>query len=478
MAAVSAAVRLASTHSVEEQGVDTPGPYLEELEPTDQTLDFPMPPSRSSSSRSIGIAPHAAVGSTSSFRTSPERFRRDTLTEVPEEMGNGETGEDADEDADDDFDEEWELEEQGLYKGSYRRLITVYSLVPLSALIAFLFFAFLPSLVWRRSLRSAQPHAKGFPSPLPELVVSAAVWSLSHHIRIPLFSFFSFVIRRPTPTIIISTVLHVVINNLLRLSTLALLLVRHQMEYPYPTWRDHAFYRVWWIALGFSLAEVTAGTVQGYEQISLYRDVLVPEGRVREFLGASTSRATDGDANGLGHSSDATDDLQPRPISKNKKYHHTVQGVQEYQLVNPAVSLEVERDLDQLLAFKAREELEEVYGVPFIKIPAFVSGLQRIGSIIFSLGAMLALSASYLRSPLSASVSIDGHGRDPQYPPHATDRPFYVTFPIVVLVHLVLSLLHTPLILPRIGMHVVAYVGLLIALGTFFSGLGLWGALS
>lgn len=51
-------------------------------------------------------------------------------------------------------------------------------------------------------------------------------------------------------------------------------------------------------------------------------------------------------------------------------------------------------------------------------------------------------------------------------------------FPIVIVLHLVLSLLHTPLLLPNLGLHCTSYVGLLVGLGCLFAGLGMWGALS
>lgn len=39
-------------------------------------------------------------------------------------------------------------------------------------------------------------------------------------------------------------------------------------------------------------------------------------------------------------------------------------------------------------------------------------------------------------------------------------------------------MLHTPVFLPRVGVHVVAYLGFLVGLGLLFTGLGVWDALS
>jgi len=63
-------------------------------------------------------------------------------------------------------------------------------------------------------------------------------------------------------------------------------------------------------------------------------------------------------------------------------------------------------------------------------------------------------------------------------PTSTTNRPFYAAFTLVFVVHYLLAFLHTPAFLPRVGVHVVAYLGLLVALGTVFGGLALWDALS
>ena len=101
----------------------------------------------------------------------------------------------------------------------------------------------------------------------------------------------------------------------------------------------------------------------------------------------------------------------------------------------------------------------------------FVPCLQRIDSFLFSLGFELILAWAFLLSPLSFPP-----GAEPA--PIYSNRPLAIAFPLVVVVHLFLSLLHSPPILPWIGVHTTAYVGLLVGLGGFFTGLGLWGVLS
>lgn len=50
----------------------------------------------------------------------------------------------------------------------------------------------------------------------------------------------------------------------------------------------------------------------------------------------------------------------------------------------------------------------------------------------------------------------------------------FISFPLIILLEWILILLHTPRFLPRIGVQTFVYVGLLISLGVFFAGLGVW----
>lgn len=50
----------------------------------------------------------------------------------------------------------------------------------------------------------------------------------------------------------------------------------------------------------------------------------------------------------------------------------------------------------------------------------------------------------------------------------------FIAFPLVIVLQWILILLHTPRILPRIGVQTFVYVGLIISLSTFFAGLGVW----
>ncbi|KAH7882055.1 hypothetical protein F5I97DRAFT_2068851 [Phlebopus sp. FC_14] len=387
------------------------------------------------------------------MRKSPESMRRGSSLGRVAEEGQIDAGEEVDVDPDEAV--EWELEQNGLYGGSYRRLLAMYTLVPSTALLAFVVLALLPSVAWPSPSPSAPSRYPAlFPSPLPELFLSSSMFSLGHLLRVPVFSL-SLLLVRPSAASLLSTFLHVLVINTLRLVALALLQVRHSMAYPTPTCDDPAFRTVWWLSL--NVAEVAVAVVQGYQQIALYRDVMVPKGREHEFLertkhvsqqnnnvnGAVPNSWTESPEDESQSNLGETDDPLRRALRQS----------------TDVLDVQIDRDFDKLVAVKSREELEEVYGLPVIKIPVFVSCLQRFNSIILSLGLNLLLSCAYLRSPISIPVS-DTDNSNP-YPSH-WHSPFAVTFPIILVIHTSLASLYTPTILPRIGVHTAAYVGVLV----------------
>ena len=164
------------------------------------------------------------------------------------------------------------------------------------------------------------------------------------------------------------------------------------------TFSAPAFRRVWWLALGWSLAEVTAGIAQGYETLALYRDVLVPEGDAREFVASAGSAAAaavttgppkNGGSNGGSDSTSSlrvADERLRESLSRGEDAGPAVEvagspvGERQQQQQQQAFSrsswaaaaddaeiqLEIDNDFDALVAFKAREELEELYGFPAV----------------------------------------------------------------------------------------------------------------
>lgn len=324
------------------------------------------------------------------LRESPERYRRDSaLDRVPEEAaGIPESGVN-----DEGDEEEWDLEAQGLYTGvyghrdifsqtgfsysvpfagSYRKAVVWFSLVPLTSALAFLVLAILPHLAWPSERHSPSNNTKYFLFPLPETLVAAALWSLSHLIRDPIFTVVSKFIPYELANAIVFNAVHVTLTQLLRLSALAVLRIRHQMDFPLPTSDDPAFQRVWWIALGWSLAEVTAGIAQGYGYLALYRNVMLPPERVQDLMAKSKTITSQDGFISLSPSTIRPDDSangnsEPTVVEGNGGRNSVEEDVEE------VVESEVDEDVEQLIEIKDREELEEIYGIPFIVCAACVS---------------------------------------------------------------------------------------------------------
>ncbi|KAI0673147.1 hypothetical protein C8Q78DRAFT_1123395 [Trametes maxima] len=468
---------------------------LDSEEMARRPLLSPAPSSGGNSTVAYGTILNRDDGADSArLRASPERYRRDSwLDRVPEEDSDAVVvvaGELEDSEAEAD---EWDLEEYGYYSGSYQTKVAIYGLVPLTCIVTFLLLANLVRWIW--APRSPPPATlpRSFPAPLPEVLLSAAFFALTHALRAPLYTAAATLLAPIWDTLAFNAA-HVLLSQALRLAALALLRVRHDMAYPLPTWRDAAFTRVWWLGLGWAAAEAATGVVQGYQQLALYRSVMVPVERVRKILDASRgpggSRSTSGGEST--HGSREYMPLSPRTerreaavgangsVNRNGTGDGNGDGGEARDgggrrgapiSVEDAVRMAVDQDVEQLLHLQERKELEEVYGLPVIYVPVFVPCLQRLDGFLTSLGYTLVLAWAYLRSPLAFPAEYE-------VPPVYSSRALAVAFPVVVLAHLGLSLLHSPLVLPRIGVHTAAYVGLLVGLGGFFTGLGLWGALS
>ena len=182
----------------------------------------------------------------------------------------------------------------------------------------------------------------------------------------------------------LGTALHVILRNALRTATFPMLAL--STPGGYATFRAPAFRRVWWLALGWSLAEVTAGIAQGYEALAVYRDVLVPEGEARELVAEVVSAVRTGPQKNGG-----SDDSSPRaaderlreslsrgeeggsaagsPVSV-RQHQKSQQESCRLSWMSTAsdaeMQIEVDKDFDALVAVKARDELEELYGCPVI----------------------------------------------------------------------------------------------------------------
>lgn len=271
----------------------------------------------------------------------------------------------------------------------------LYSLAPLTTLLALILFIFLPIFAYPRHhppSSSPYPYVPYFPFPLPEVLVSASLWCFSYLLRDPIYSL-SFLICTNLPSalpILLSTAIHTVTTTFIRLSALPILLISHHMIFPYPTWHDPAFGRVWWVALGWAFAEGVVGVKQGYNAIALYRDVLVTDINVSpsrySAVGASPDQKFDSLAaeaaagiSGTSSSAAASSSSHLPPDfhvgygERDLLLHPRAgeNGRRELSIdLEQSLEIQIDRDLDQLTALKGREELEELYGIPaIVRVP-------------------------------------------------------------------------------------------------------------
>ncbi|KAJ3732908.1 hypothetical protein DFJ43DRAFT_996268 [Lentinula guzmanii] len=395
------------------------------------------------------------------LHSSPERFRTDSsgyLDRVPEDGAVEFDGRNEDEEDNDEEEIDEELESQGLYRGSYRRLLILYTFVPLTSAVFFTLLALLPT--WAYPLQVAPNFPSVLPFPLTELFVSAGLWCLSYMLRTPVYSLSLFIctscrLFHYSYSTVLSTVVHAIISLLLRIIAVPILLIPRYLIYEIPTWHDPAFKRVWWVALGWAAVEAIVAIKQGFESITLYRDVLVSDTQEEErFIEIEDGATKLGQI--YGATNQITRSTEPSPASF-------------------AVELRVEEDVDHLLAVRARGELEKYYGIPFIRIPAFIPCLQRVNALLFSLGVTLILSSAYLQSAILYSLQ-SWYTHIPTL--RRSNKMLMIAVPVVFVVQIILSLLHSQLVLPKAGVHTVVYIGSLVSLGVFFAGLGAWDALS
>lgn len=446
---------------------------------------------------------------------------------------------------------------------SYRTALISYTLtVTLSSCIFLILFGVLKIVCWPHELH---------PSPLREFLLAAGAWTVAFALRLPIL-FLSTIgntyVNAFTTTL--STFLQVFTQEALRLAILVLIqlhLERPGKQHagktfssflfssdpttpipgptdpdldwaPLPDVWDRAFTQVWWLGMGWATADVVVGIVQGYEQLSLYRDVLARDRRERSHAHTSSpspsrqkrvrsSQPTPRDPaagglpplsstrslsnlastrpGGLLHLEPAgevppasatraasvvlSSTPQRMLTSENVTENNTngVVGADEPIFIH-ASARDLEAELSHLITRKQRAELEEVYGSPLPRIPIFLIALQRLDSILLSLGLTLLVSSAYLRALYLPAFTtpetppyLDGSGT-PRYKLEwevdwrrvkDTTIPVFAT---VVLVHFLLSILWIEA-LPRVGVHTASYVGLLVSLAMFFAGLGYWGAL-
>lgn len=226
--------------------------------------------------------------------------------------------------------------------------MAMYTFVPVTSLLLLGFLALAPQLFWKYKPDERRSHPPYFPFPLPEFILSASLWSLAYLLRTPIFTIVSALVERLSPVLatFLFNLTHVLTYNLFRLSSLPILRLRDAMASTRPTWHDPVFYRVWWLALGWASIDVAVSIWQSYGQLALYRGVMVPADRVGQVLAQSSSASL------LSSSQEA---LPLSPCTDAGK-----------GTVDDAIRAAVDQDLEQLVALKEREDLEEIYGLPIV----------------------------------------------------------------------------------------------------------------
>lgn len=304
-------------------------------------------------------------------------------------------------------------------------MLALYSLTPLTTLLTLFFLAFLPFLAYPQQNDQWKAHHPPYlPFPLPELLVSIAFSSLSHLLRTPIFHltwllqsiedtrYATYVTALST---FLSCALHTVSALLLRVCSFATLLPMVSNSNIAVSTKSPVFHIVWWTALGWSIAEATIGTAQGYQAISLYKDVLVSGGRQPRARSPSRDNIPSphqGNDNGKGKqvappcddprrernaygalsndhaitpSTNAAISREREPLlCKGSNLSVTTSSSFASLSLHPSIAwdnpaeqgdvdsaeselqVQLDRDIDHLLAFRSREQLEELYGMPFI----------------------------------------------------------------------------------------------------------------
>ncbi|KAI5119266.1 hypothetical protein M0805_007268 [Coniferiporia weirii] len=386
---------------------------------------------------------------------------------VPPAWINGGDGRGADDDVD--------VVEGDDAEGSvYRRAVRLYAFVPLGSLIFLLIFAFLPALIQSMSL----PHAPSTGRLTLAVLLSAAFWCLAHALRVPLYD--EYIKLVPAVTGFAHVILLAAIQESLRLASFAIFTlgwpqVGDNSGGPYPHGATRAAYtvfrEVWALALGWALAEVCAGVLQGYEQLSLYEDA--DEYSLPLYMGSDVVEATQEPRESFDEEGEESTESDALGLIRQSMWLSDADNV---KVASPQDS-DVDAALSRLTNVRAREELEELYGEPYIDIPVFVPLLQRLDSLLLSLGITLLLAAAYLPLPPFPPASLSQHHPSPSsslQPLHPHALALVPMFILLTLTHAALGALHAPPALARVGLPAAAYASCIVGLALAFGGVGVW----
>ncbi|WRT70208.1 uncharacterized protein IL334_007203 [Kwoniella shivajii] len=434
-----------------------------------------------------------------SRRTSPSKIKDSQDDEYDEDSEEGnadngilnENGDDIQEDTDsedgsDVFGMEPEIPVTWRYMSRLYLLVPIITLVWLALLTLLVTFAWPPSK-GEREAGQKYPHPILFKPFIIGIFASCTVQIL----RVPIWVVISWFRFSQGQTTFWSTSLHAIIHELLRLSTLPLITIS-------PTSGFHSSY---YLGLGWGVAEVTWGIIQGWEQIELYKEVMRPSNPPRLLVGPNDTQINvhiDIEAQGQvlnrDHGQNESGDIK----KGNRKTEGMLSSViersdeddddqvvqdddddddEEEEERREEDEDELERKVEILERMRARRDLEEVLGIPFPNIPFPLHLLWRLDTLLLNLGLTLLLSSFYFNSapiyrhaPWTTTIS-----RDASIPDTEPHKWLWQVWALVSLVHVGVSLVWK--VVGRVGIGAVTWGGLIVALGSVFAGLGCWGGL-
>ncbi|WVF72988.1 hypothetical protein IAT40_007806 [Kwoniella sp. CBS 6097] len=417
---------------------------------------------------------------------------------------------DEDED-DDDFGLEPEIPVTWRYMSRLYLLVPIITLVWLALLIMLVTYAWPPTKK-EREAGQQYPHSFLWKPFIIGIFASCTVQT----IRVPTWVVVSWARLSQGMTTFWSTSIHAIIHELLRMSTLPLII-------PSPTSGFHSSY---YLGLGWGVAEVTWGIVQGWEQLELYKEVMRPprsrsrnggvrlpsdieeseiEAQTPTTATIANTRSSTGtgnvNANGTGNINGNGDKGDPKlklssvtersdeddEVLEDDEDDDGIEEREEQERIEEEE--ELERKVEILERMRARRDLEEVLGIPFPNIPFPLHLLWRLDTLLLNLGLTLLLSAFYFNSsPIyrhssSAYTSIAGtgfllqgkRGTGVVVPDTEPSKWLWLAWVLVAIVHVLVSLVWK--VVGRVGVGAVTWGGLIVALGSVFAGLGCWGGL-
>ncbi|KIR62550.1 hypothetical protein I314_03495 [Cryptococcus bacillisporus CA1873] len=370
--------------------------------------------------------------------------------------------------------------EQGDYEaeGEYGPIITVtwetmsrlYLLVPIITLAWLVLLVLLVTYAWPPTKKEREAGQQ-YPHPLLPypFIIGIFASCTVQTIRVPIFVVVEWFGFSSTAIGFISRILHSTLHEALRLLTLPLIV-------PSPTSGFHSSY---YLGLGWGVAEVTWGIVQGWEQLALYQEVMPSPDRI--YLPDEEDHDDDEDGQERAKREGMLSAVEERDEEESDREIEEEEDEEEDVLDDS----ELEKKVEILERMRARRDLEQVIGVPFPNIPFPFHLLWRLDTLLLNLGLTLILSAFYFNptpiyrhfhpSPISDGAVVEAVSIPATKPDRDASKYLWLSWVIIVLVHVGVNLAWK--VVGRLGVGAVTWGALIIALGSVFAGLGCWGGL-